>query len=201
MDEPAAGWRRRRAAVGTDRGRIERRASGVRVQWETVAERTGRGPSAENGVCWWEPASTQEGMGKQMEGGDLDGSESARLLLEEGRYEDPKDLGKPRGEPPARANRYWTLGNARRLWSAVLRCISDEGGVPKGSPAGALCEAAIRRDAWNGRGATLVHQVALRCTGIPGMEALGRDEEAHEAAEALMAHHRKGEGRTTGGGR
>ena len=126
-----------------------------------------------------------------MDGHTLDWDGSAKLLLEEGRFEHPAELGRDPARTPARANRYWTRGNAARLWQAVLRRVSRRGGVPEGSPARALWDGALRKDGWNGRGAELVQQVALRCTGLPGMDRLRADADATAAADALNAHHAK----------
>ena len=123
----------------------------------------------------------------------LDWKGSAKLLLEAGRFEHPAELGEPPAATPARPDRDWTLGDARQLWRAVLRLVSDEGGVPMESPARELWDAALREECWRtDGGAVMVQQVALRCTGLPGfpgMDKLDANAEVHAAAEALKAHH------------
>ena len=162
-----------------------------------------RGPSSKNagGGRWSEnltrcpPAQPPSVM--QAEGGTgvmdeqtLDWKGSAKLLLEAGRFEHPAELGEPPAATPARPDRCWTLGGARQLWRAVLRLVSDEGGVPKESPARALWDTALRAECWRtDGGAVMVQQVALRCTGLPGMDQLDANTDARAAAEALKKHH------------
>ena len=119
----------------------------------------------------------------------LDWKGSAKLLLEAGQFKHPPaELGELPAATPARPGRYWTLGDARRLWRAVLRLVSDEGGVPKESPARELWDAALREECWRtDGGAVMVQQVALRCTGLPGMDKLDANAEVHAVAEALKA--------------
>ena len=122
----------------------------------------------------------------------LDWKGSAKLLLEAGRFEHPAELGEPPAATPARPDRDWTLGDARQLWRAVLRLVSDEGGVPMESPARELWDAALREECWRtDGGAVMVQQVALRCTRLPGMDKLDANAVVHVAAEALKAHHGK----------
>lgn len=130
-----------------------------------------------------------------MRGHTLDWEGSEKVLLEEGRFEHPEELGRPPGPTPARANRYWTEENARRLWRAVLVRMSKEGGVPEGARHG---RSASGRCA--GTRPETVQQVALRCTGLPGMDRLKTNEGTQRAVDALMAHCAKGQSKGTNTG-
>lgn len=93
-------------------------------------------------------------------------AESARLLLDEGRFEHPMDTHRARAETPARRNRFWTTGNARRLWTAVKKELALSVRGDYNGPALALVTAARKKEAGSPQsGAVVVLAIARACGG------------------------------------
>ena len=120
---------------------------------------------------------------------------SARLLLESGRFEHPREIGRSAGPTPARRNRHWTFGNSRCLDAGVAKLLGEEPDLAVCSGSATLLD--VWREELPEERPHALQRVAMLCTGLWPWALVG-DGPEQAAARALIAHHKaqRSEGET-----